>query len=98
MKIPILLGKKAAILKLIAPNNAPPMHNDRHPHISINPATNTPTNCVTPYKTAMNIICFFINQSLGRFNFKNNKLSIIVIIPDPIIEMVTWSELNSSMR
>ena len=69
MKIPILFGKKAAILKLIAPNNAPPMHNDRHPHISINPATNTPTSCVTPYKTAMNNVCFLINQGPRRFNF-----------------------------
>ena len=65
MKIPILLGKKAAIPKLIAPNNAPPMHNDRHPHISINPATNTPTSCVTPYKTAMNNVCFLLIKVQG---------------------------------
>ena len=72
MKIPILLGKKAAILKLIAPNNAPPMHNDRHPHISINPATKTPTNCVTPYKTAMNNVCFLLINVLGdSISYKN---------------------------
>ena len=79
------------------------MHSDRHPHISINPATNTPTNCVTPYKTAMNNVCFLLikvpGDSISYYEeVKNNKLSIIVIIPDPIIEMVTWSELNSSMR
>ena len=81
------------------------MHSDRHPHISINPATNTPTNCVTPYKTAMNNVCLLLINVLGdsiSYKFyeelKNNKLSIIVIIPEPIIEMVTWSELNSSMR
>ena len=51
MKRATLLGKNAAVQKLIAPNNAPPMHNDRHPHISIKPATNIPTSCVTPYST-----------------------------------------------
>ena len=51
MKRTTLLGKNAAVQKLIAPNNAPPMHNDRHPQISMNPATNIPTSCVTPYNT-----------------------------------------------
>ena len=82
MKIPILLGKKAAILKLIAPNNAPPMHNDRHPQISINPATNTPTNCVTPYKTAMNNVCFLLINVLGdsisyKFNLRTTSFQLL---------------------
>ena len=44
MKSTTLLGKKAAAKKLIAPNNAPATHNDLQPHISMNPATNIPTN------------------------------------------------------
>jgi hypothetical protein len=51
MKRTTLFGKNAAVQKLIAPNSAPPMHNDRHPQISMNPATNIPTSCVTPYNT-----------------------------------------------
>ena len=44
MKSTTLFGKKAAAKKLVAPNNAPATHNDLHPHISMNPATNIPTN------------------------------------------------------
>ena len=55
MKSATLFGKNAAVQKLIAPNNAPPMHNDRHPQISMNPATNIPTICVTPYNTETNL-------------------------------------------
>ena len=50
-----LFGKNAAVQKLMAPNNAPPMHKERQPQISMNPATNIPTSCVTPYNTETNV-------------------------------------------
>ena len=46
-----LFGKKAATQKLIAAIRAPTMQRSRQPQTSINPATNIPTSCVTPYNT-----------------------------------------------
>ena len=90
MKSATLFGKKAAVQKLIAPNNAPPMHSDRQPQISMNPATNIPTSCVTPYSTK---VYYFEISILYSVKYRTclifNGFSIFYTLPEPIIDIVT---------
>ena len=99
MKRATLLGRNAAIQKLIAPNIAPAMHNDLQPQMSMNPATNIPTNCVTPYNTKEKsyIWSFYISLHALR-STSPNLPEFPFSLPDPIIDTVTWSELNCLIR